>query len=93
MRRYRRARLLQNRNRCIPLDGWEISQKLIQRITCFEIVEKIFHGHTNAAKNRHAALNLGINGNDSLFHIEASTFDRHMIRRQEGLRRFTRQQS
>ena len=80
MGRYRRARLLQNRDRCIPLDGWEISQKLIQRITRFEIVEKIFHGHTSAAKNRHAALNLGINASDRLLHIEASTFDRHMIR-------------
>ena len=72
MRRYRRAHLLQNRNRRIPLDGWEIIQKLIQRVTCFEIVEKIFHGYAGAAENWHAALNLGINGNDSLFHIEGS---------------------
>ena len=86
MGRYRRARLLQNRDRCVPLDGWEISQKLIKGITRFEIVEKIFHGHTGAAKNWHAALNLGINGNYRSFHIEASTFDIHMIRRYGALR-------
>jgi hypothetical protein len=63
MGRYRRMRLFQNRDRCISLDGWEISQKLIKRITRLEIVEKIFHGHTSTAKDRHAALDLGINGN------------------------------
>jgi hypothetical protein len=81
MGRYRRARLLENGDCYVPLHSRKIGQKLVKGITRFEIVEQIFHGHASATEHWHAPLNLGINGDYRSFHIEASTFDSHIIRR------------
>jgi hypothetical protein len=80
MGRYRRARLLQYRNRRASLHGGEIGEKLVQRIASFKIVEQVLYGHAGASKHRHASLNLRINGNYMRFHIEASTFNTDIIR-------------
>src|SRR5438874_2495306 len=84
MRRYRRARLLENRDRHFPSNAWEISEKLIKRISGLKIVEQVLHRHACAREYRYAPLNLRVHGNEASLHA-------HMIRRRVALRWLTNQ--
>ena len=84
MWRYRRARLLENRDRHFPSHAWEIDEKLVKRISGLKIVEQVLHWHTGPSEYRYAPLNLRVHGNKASFHG-------HMIRRGGALRWLTNQ--
>ena len=69
MRRYRRARLLEDRDRHVPRDAWEIGEELVKRVSRLKIVEQVLHWHTSASEHRNASLDLRVNGNQSSLHV------------------------
>lgn len=74
MRRHCLARLLEDSNGGFPRNARKIIEKLIQGFTSLEVVKQIFHWHTCASENRHAALDFRVDCDSVLDH-------RVMIRR------------
>src|SRR5206468_463294 len=57
-------RLFQSRNSNFPGDRRKIVEKLVQRMTAFNVVDERLHRHTRANKHRGPAQNVGIGAND-----------------------------
>jgi hypothetical protein len=68
MWRYSLARLLKNRNGDFPFHAGEVLEKLIEGVTAFEVVEQTLDRYPRASENRHTALNLGIDRDESVVH-------------------------
>ena len=59
------ARQLESRNRLFARDGGETFEKLVERITGFEVVEQRLDGYSRSNENGSAAENLWVAVNDS----------------------------
>lgn len=70
MRYHRFTRLLQDSNGDFTGNTGKVAQELIQRLTCFEIVEEVLHGHARLGEHWRAPLNLWINRNEFPAHAQ-----------------------
>jgi hypothetical protein len=68
MWRYSLARLLKNCNGDFPFHAGEVVEKLIKGVTAFKVVEQILDRYPRANENRHTALNLRVDRDESVAH-------------------------
>ena len=50
------------------IDGGKIEEESVERLTCFQVVEEIFHRNTSSREHRHSTLNFGIRVEGSFYH-------------------------
>jgi hypothetical protein len=62
---------LKNSDCLITGDGWELPQKHIQRVTLFQVIEKILDWHTRSREDGCSALNVWVNGDEVAGHGKA----------------------
>ena len=61
--------LFQESDNLLPRDRWKTCEKVIDRLTRFEIIEQRLHGNPRAGKYRRAIHDLGAARYDGLFHF------------------------
>jgi len=69
--------------RLICGDRREVGEKVSQRMTAVEVVEKRLHRHPRANKARRSAHDLGIDGDDARFHVP-TLFQRAIVARADS---------
>src|SRR5258706_917540 len=57
-------RLLERRDRQLPRNGWEVVEKLLQRVAAFQVVDQGLHRDSRADEYWRTTQNLGVRVND-----------------------------